>query len=115
LVVGDWDDATRARKSESAQLDIFGLTLISLTDKVREQFKIRWDVEGVAVSIVDPAMGVSATLKRGDVIVQFNQQKIWLPGQLIKAYEEARLAGRTSVLMLVLRNSGFVYVVLPVR
>jgi serine protease Do len=115
MVIGDWDDATRARKSEAAQLAVYGLTVISLTDKVREQFNVRWDVEGVAVSIVDPAKGISETLKRGDVIVQFNQSKVWLPTQLGKLYGAAREAGRKSVLMLVLRNSGFVYVVLPVR
>ena len=115
MVVGDWDDATRVRKGKSGQLNTLGLTLISMSDKIRTQFKIRWDVEGVMVSIVGPAKGLSETLKRGDVIVQINQQKIWKPEQMAKIYDQAIEAGRKKVILLVLRNTGFVFVVLPVR
>jgi serine protease Do len=115
MIIGDWDNATRVRKNKTAQLNELGLTLISLTEKVRSQFNIRWDVEGAAVSIVDTSKGISEAIKRGDVIIQVNQHKIWKPDQIIKYYKEARDAGRKTIIMLVLRNSGFVFVILPVR
>ncbi len=115
LVVGDWDKATRARKNTSAQLGLLGLTVISLTDKIREQFNVRWDVEGVVLSIVDPTKGMSGVLERGDVIIQANQKNIWLASQFIQAYEQARSEARKHFLMLVLRDSKFVFVVIPVR
>lgn len=115
MIIGDWDDATRLRNNKSSQINELGISVIGLTDKVRSQFDVRWDVGGVLISIVDPSKGISETLKRGDVITQFNQHKIWNPDQLPSLYNQAKEAGRNSVLLLVLREAGFVFVILPVR
>jgi len=54
-------------------------------------------------------------MKRGDVIVQVNQKDVWLPNQVITAYQDAKAAKRDRLLLLVERLGAYEFMLLPVR
>jgi len=110
-----WPESRKIEKNFVGQIPALGLTTSALTPKIREQFSVRWDSDGVVVTLVDPSKGVSEIIKRGDVIVQFNQQPVWLPEQLISAYEAAKGSEKTTALLLLERHEGYVFILLPVR
>lgn len=80
-----------------------GLVMASLTQQMRGSLSVPWGVFGVGVTGVnDPSEpGFKTDLRRGEVIVQVNQRGVWLPGQVIDAYGEAKAEGRKSVMLLV--------------
>ena len=92
-----------------------GLTLASITPKIRERFNLRWGSVGVLVTLIDPAFADRMLLRRGDVIVQINQSDVWRPDQIKRYYDAAKEAGKTQLLMLIERTDGFRYMMLPVK
>lgn len=92
-----------------------GLTLASVTPKIRKRFNIRWGSIGVLVTLIDPAFANRMLLQRGDVIVQVNQRPVWTPEQVREAYDAAKKAGKTQLLVLVERVGGFEFMMLPVK
>lgn len=49
------------------------------------------------------------------MILQANQQIVWLPDQILKAYQAAKDAGREHLLIFVERTTGYEYRLLPVE
>lgn len=96
-----------------------GLTLAALTEKVRKTFGLRWSTIGVVVTIVDKEKAVGSDLKRGEVIVQVNQEDVWEPSQVADKYRQAREKGVKTLMLLVEGNSGarngFHFSLLPVK
>ncbi len=111
----EWPEQRQIKKNHVGQIPSLGLTTAALTSKIREQFNLRWDSEGVVVTLVDPAKGVSEIIQRGDVIVQYNQESVWLPEQLLAAYEKAHEAKLKSSILLLERPGGYVFIMLPVH
>lgn len=106
-----------------AAIPDLGLTLASLTDKVREQFGVRWESRGVLVTLVDETITKTleppVDLARGEVIVQVNQKPVWLADQVMAEIASARFAGRKFVLLLVEGSEpgrrGYRFSLLPVK
>ena len=96
-------------------LTAIGLTLASITPRIRERFNLRWGSVGVLVTLIDPAFADRMLLRRGDVIVQINQSDVWRPDQIKQQYDAAKRAGRAQLLMLIERTDGFRYMMLPVK
>lgn len=115
LKTTEWPEQRIIKKNYIGQIPALGVTTGALTKKIRDQFSIRWDSEGVLVTLVDPSKGVSEVIKRGDVIVQFNQQPVWLPEHLIEAYTKAKAAKKKAALVLLERPEGYVFITLPVK
>ena len=115
LEVGSWPAAQALQKPNVGQVPALGLTMIGLTKEVREQFSLRWDTSGLLVSLVDPSKGISEIIQRGDVIVQANQQDVWLPEQVIDIYRAAKDAGQRQIVLLLERSEGNALVLLPVK
>ena len=92
-----------------------GLTLASITPKIRERFNLRWGSVGVLVTLIDSTFADRMLLRRGDVIVQINQSDVWRPDQIKRHYNAAKEAGRAHLLMLIERTNGFRYMMLPVK
>ena len=114
LKLGKWKAPWLISKSAFATLPASGLTMASLTEKIRKGFGLRWGSIGVAVTLVDPKRG-DLGLRRGDLIVQVNQKNVWLPKQVVAAYEDAKTKGRKKILLLIERINGFHYLIIPVR
>ncbi|MEE8394117.1 MAG: hypothetical protein V3R66_07210, partial [Rhodospirillales bacterium] len=89
------------------------------TEKVRKTFGLRWSTIGVVVTIVDETKSQGSDLKRGEVIVQVNQEDVWEPSQVAAKYKEAKEKGVKTLLLLVEGNSGarngFHFSPLPVK
>lgn len=91
-----------------------GLTMTSLTQKLRKGFGLRWGSIGVLVTLVDPERK-DIGLRRGDLITQVNQDDVWKPEQVVAKYKAAKKAGRKDLLLLIERVNGFHFMLLPVR
>ena len=115
LRAGTWPEAWRIAKDTFVAIPTVGLTLASLTQKVRQQFGLRWGSTSVVVTLVDKTKAQAMDLSRGELIVQVNQEDVWKPRQVAAAYERARNGERKSLLLLVEGVGGFRFSLLPVR
>lgn len=115
LELGSKPASWAVNKNEVLSFTKIGLTLASITQKIRKRFNIPWGTVGVLVTLIDPAVADIMLLRRGDVIVQVNQSDVWQPGQIKEHYDNAKAAGRSHLLMLVERIEGFHYMMLPVK
>ncbi|WP_282127214.1 Do family serine endopeptidase [Roseobacter litoralis] len=84
--------------------EMMGLTLMVLTDELREQLGAKPETEGLAVMEVDEASeAFEKGLRSGDVITEAGQKKVTSIADLETRVEEAKDAGRKSLLLLVRR------------
>ncbi|TMV10355.1 DegQ family serine endoprotease [Ruegeria sediminis] len=113
VTLGRREDAERAETeapstSEApaeAEKDILGLTIAPLTDKVRSELGLDGDATGLVVTKVDEASeAFTKGLRVGDVITEAGQQKVETIADLESRMEEAKEAGRKSLLLLVRRG-----------
>ena len=100
--------ATKMRRVEKkAMSKAFGMELSGLSDEARKTFKIKDGVKGVVVSSVEPnSPAAEKGLQPGDVIEEVNQQAVSAPGEVSKAIDALKKAGKKSALMLVANGSG---------
>jgi len=119
LETGKWPKGWKINRSTFHNIPQAGLTLASLTPKVRQQFGVRWGSVGVLITLIDETKTAGMDLKPGELVVQVNQQPVWTPKQVARHYNKAKNQGRKSLLLLVegsegVRN-GFRFSLLPVR
>lgn len=114
LTTGAWPEGRKVSRGSFASMDALGVTLAALTQKVRDRLALRWGTTGVAVTLVDAEKIGHKALRRGDLILQVNQQNVWEPKQILDAYDAAKLQGKASLLILVEGLNGFRFVLLPV-
>ena len=107
LKAGKWTKAWQVKKTSVAVIPEHGLTMASLTQKLRDGFGIRWGMTGVVVTLIDPKHATKVDLQRGELIVQVNQQPVWKPSQVLEAFRKAKNQGRKSVMMLIDGVGGF--------
>ena len=93
LTLGNWTDPWLIKKSAVASLPASGLTMASLTQKLRKGFGLRWGSIGIVVTLVDPDRK-DIGLRRGDLIVQVNPKDVCLRSQMIAEYTPLKTAGR---------------------
>ncbi len=99
--VEDEPDAAPAEENK----DILGLTISPLTDALRDDLGLDADAQGLVVTNVDESSeAFSKGLRAGDVITEAGQQKVVSIDDLEARMEEAREAGRKSLLLLVRRG-----------
>ena len=101
-------------RNRFAKIPDLGLTVASVTEKVRKRFNLRWESRGVVVTLFEGLQEGDVDLSPGDVIVQVNQKPVWKPSHLAGYYKKAQQAKNPGMLLLVENNQGFRYVILPV-
>ncbi|AVO36955.1 Do family serine endopeptidase [Pukyongiella litopenaei] len=85
--------------------EVLGLTLGLLTDNARAELSLPDGIEGLVVMSVDEASeAFEKGLRAGDVITEAGQQKVASLEALDDRIDEARDAGRKSLLLLVRRG-----------
>jgi len=92
-----------------------GLSLANLTPELRERFSLSEDSAGVVV--IDVASNSAASekgMRAGDVIVEVAQEDVKTPAQITQKIDEAKKAGRKSVLLLVDRQGDLRFVALRI-
>jgi len=101
---------------EPKELDLLGLTLAPLTEDIRGKLGLEAGAEGLVVTGVDPASeAYTKGLRDGDLITEAGQQKVVRLSDLQDRIEEARAAGRKSILLLIRRGGDPRFVALSVE
>jgi serine protease Do len=99
------DDEDTAQKKAMAKA--FGMQLSGLSDDARKTYKIKDAIKGVVVSNVEPnSPAAEKGLQAGDVIEEVNQQAVTQPGDVSKAIDALKKAGKKSALLLVANGTG---------
>ncbi|MDP5216800.1 Do family serine endopeptidase [Ruegeria sp. 2205SS24-7] len=114
VTLGRREDAEREETEEEttedgapsvSEKDVLGLTLQVLNDDLRSELGVGEDETGLAVTNVDETSeAFEKGLRAGDVITEAGQQKVTSLADLDARIEEAKEAGRKSLLLLVRRN-----------
>lgn len=104
-----------AQTDEPMDFDDLGLSVSSMTDELREQLALPEDAEGLVVTdVAEDSESYEKGLRAGDVIAEAGQEAVSTPGDLQDRIEEAREAGRKSILLLVRRQDDPRFVALSV-
>ncbi len=100
---------------EDRALEGLGLTLEPLSPDLRDQFDLPSSAGGVIITSVEPDSAASEKgLVEGEVILEVGQEPVESPRDVIDRIEEAREAGRRSVLLLVDRRGDLRFVALGI-
>ena len=99
------------RSGDGLSLDDIGLTVSESSPRVRERLKIEKDVKGVIVTgVIGGGPAAEKGIRPGDVIVEVSQQEVAKPTDIAAKIQEAKKAGRKSVLLLVEGQGGLRFV-----
>ena len=91
-------------EEESSDLTVLGMTVTSITPEIAEELNLPSDAEGLAVAEVDEASeAFEKGLRVGDVITEAGQQSVTTVADFEARMDEAKEAGRRSLLLLVRR------------
>jgi serine protease Do len=112
VVVGELEKAEEKGLIEKAEsgaalpkgvvIPDLGVTAMTLTTALRNQFEIPDKAQGVLVTdVAANSQAAEENLMVGDVIVEINQQAVKDADSAKKVVEDAKKAGKTSVLLLV--------------
>lgn len=95
--------------------EALGLTLTPLTPQMAVEMDLAQDMRGLLIQQVDPASEASEKgLMVGDIITEAGQQPVQTLDDLNARIDEAREAGRKSVLVLIRRENEPLFVALPI-
>lgn len=90
--------------NEPQELELLGLTLTPLNDELRSQLDLGKSATGLVVKDIAPlSEAYDKGMRAGDVITEASQQKLRGLSDLEDRIDEAREAGRKSILLLVRR------------
>ena len=96
--------------------DLLGLTMAPLTDDMRDKLGLAPDDQGLIVMKVDPASeAYTKGLREGDLITEAGQQKVVRLKDLEDRVDEAKSAGRKSILLLIRRGGDPRFVALSIE
>ncbi|MFW2830077.1 Do family serine endopeptidase [Sphingomonas sp. ID0503] len=99
------DDEGKGAQGQGARATL-GLSMQPLTPQIARQLQVPAETKGLVVSSVDPAGTAAAIgIQRGDVILSVNQQPTETVAAAAKAVNDAKAAGRDSVLLLIQRGN----------
>ncbi|VDS09921.1 putative periplasmic serine endoprotease DegP-like precursor [Paracoccus haematequi] len=108
-------DRPGGSESSPSQQDVLGMTLSVLTPQMAQDMGLPNDARGLVVQEVDPSSEAAEKgLAPGDIITEAGQQPVASIGDLNARIDEAREAGRKSLLVLVRRAGEPRFVALPV-
>ncbi|HHY01777.1 MAG TPA: Do family serine endopeptidase, partial [Paracoccus sp.] len=116
LADADGSGAPRGdRPSEGASSELLGMTLVPMTPELAARLQLPETARGLVVQDIDATSDASAKgLRIGDVIVEAGQQPVTALSDLRARIDEAREAGRQSVLVLVRREGEPRFVALSI-
>ncbi|WP_343081289.1 DegQ family serine endoprotease [Ostreiculturibacter nitratireducens] len=105
-----------AAQMEPAEKDILGMTLGPVTDKEIGELNLAPGTEGLVVKSIDETSeAFDKGLQPGDLITEAGQQKVATVADLEARIEEAKDAGRKSLLLLIRRGGEPRFVALGIE
>ena len=106
----------RPSRKQKKELEFAGMLISDLDSELANKFNIDKKVEGVVIlNVKAGSIAAQKGLRKGDVIIQVNQVKVQNINQVSKLNKKAKNEGRTSILMLILREGLRRFVGLPVQ
>ncbi|UVK43169.1 DegQ family serine endoprotease [Mesorhizobium sp. AR07] len=107
-------DGSGGPSAEQGSVPSIGLGLMDITPDVRQEMNLAANQHGALVASVNPDKPASASgIQPGDIIVAVNQAPVKTARQVTQAIAQAGKSGRKSVLLLVERDGGQIYVAVP--
>ena len=109
VTLGRREDAERpvpasVNSTEPITNEFMGLTVSDMTDELREQLGLPADADGLVVAEVkEDSEAYEKGLRAGDLITEAGQEKVTSVAELNARMDEAREAGRKSILLLIRR------------
>ena len=104
-----------APADEPVQEELLGVEFSTLTEELRAQLNLPDTIDGLVVTDLDETSAAyEKGLRRGDVITEAGQEGVGSISDLEDRIEDARDAGRESVLLLITRNGDPRFLALPV-
>jgi len=100
-------------KDAAGTITTLGLTLSNISPELKEKFSLADDSKGVVVvDVVKDSPAAEKGLKAGDVIVEAAQEEIKSATQVAGKIDDAKKAGRKSILLLVERQGDLRFIAL---
>ena len=120
VIVGELKESTASvipsRNEVEKVEDVLGMTVTSITQKLREQFKISKNIRGVLVKNINKnSMAAQRGIRPGDVIVEVNQNKITSPELLARIIKRSKSSGIKAILLLINRSGELRFVAVPIQ
>ena len=101
---------------EPATADVLGMSVTPLTPEIQKELGVPEGTAGLAVTLVDELSEAYAKgLRVGDVITEAGQQAVTRVSDLTDRVEEAKNAGRKSLLLLIRRGGDPRFVALGIE
>jgi serine protease Do len=98
-------------KETGGTVTTLGLTLSNITPEIKERFSLADGAKGVVViDVAKDGPAAEKGLKAGDVIMEAAQEEIKSTGQVASKIDDAKRAGRKSILLLVERQGDLRFV-----
>lgn len=108
--------AEKRAPAEQPLAKVLGLTLVPMDEKVAKDLGLDKSASGLAVTNVDASSeAADKGVSPGDVIVEAGQQKVTKLSDLQDRVDEAKEAGRKSILLLIRRSGDPRFVALSVQ
>jgi len=123
ITVGKLEDKTQVavRKgsndsSGTKTIDDLGLTVSAVTKGMREYYKLGENAKGVVViDVKSDGPAADKGVRPGDVIVEVSQEEVTGPTQIVNKVEEAKSAGRNSILLHLWGQNGLRFVAIRIE
>ncbi len=124
VIIGELEKAEEAGLTGSTlksdgggtKVEKLGLTLKAISQELRAEYNIGPTVKGVLISNVEKmSEALDKGLKRGDVIVEVNQQPVTDPSSIVETIDKAKANNRKSVLVLVNSAGSVRFVALKLK
>lgn len=94
--------------------DVMGMMLSELTDELREQLALPGDSAGLVVTdVAGDSTAYGKGIRAGDLITEAGQQRVRSISDLTARIDDAKEAGRKSILLLIRRSGEPRFVALP--
>lgn len=91
-----------------------GLSVRALSNKTRQEYDVKGDVEGVViVSISEDGIAAEKDLRPGDVITKVNFEAVTSEAKFVSIIKDAQKKGRKAISLMVVRNEDTALVSLP--
>jgi serine protease Do len=91
----------RPSTQDSGAVTTLGLTLANITPALKEKFSLSNDKGAIVIAVGKDSAAAEKGLQPGDVIMEASQEEIKSAGQVVGKIDDAKKAGRKSILLLV--------------
>ena len=104
-----------AETNKPGTASTLGLTLSTINGDLRKRLDLTDDTDGVLITnVANDSAAAEKGIRPGDVVVEAGQDKVNRPEQIKAKVDEARKAGRKSLLLLVKRKDDLRFIALRI-